>query len=300
VLENHPDCDEVISFDRSKKQRWRYLKQTAARLFELRRRRFDPCLNLYIGGSSNRFSRIIAADIRVCFDHTAELRWANNVWVPCPSFADNWTRALGTMLGPLGIAENQIRRGTSFHCSDAAIEFAAEFVRDRPGPLVAFNLEAGDSGKRWPVENFVALAHEIRDRHGLALLVFTNPGMEALATAFGRLYGESAVVAPLLPLERVGALMLECDFVVSGDTALMHLAFGLKRPTLALFTHTRPEMVAPEDVPCIGCFVENGSGEMYRGKPAGSVDVPVELAVERFADLVKLARAVSASKNSLP
>jgi ADP-heptose:LPS heptosyltransferase len=207
VLEKRPDCDEVISFGRSKKQRWRYLKETAARLVELGRLRFDPCLNLCIGGSSNRFSRFIAADIRVCFDRAAALRRANNVWVPCPSFAGNWTRALGTMLGPLGIAENQIRRGTSFHCSEAAIEFAAEFVRDRPGPLVAFNLGAGDSGKRWPVENFAALAHEIRDRHGLAPLVFTNPGMEALATAFGRLYGESAVVAPLLPLERFAALV---------------------------------------------------------------------------------------------
>ncbi len=87
--------------------------------------------------------------------------------------------------------------------------------------------------------------------------------------------------------------MLECDYVVTGDTALMHLAFGLKRPTLVLFTYTRPEMVAPDDAPCIGCFVENASGEMYRGKLAGSVDVPVELAIERFGDLVKLAGAVS-------
>ena len=294
VLENHPDCDEVISFDRSKKRRWRYLRDTAAGLVALRRRRFDLCLNFYIGGSSNRFSRFINADIRVCFDHTAELRWANNVWVPCPSYADNWTKALGTMLRPLGIADDQIRRGTSFHCSDAAIEFAREFVRDKPGPLVAFNLGAGDRDKRWAIENFVALAHEIRGRHGLAPLVFTNPGMEALATAFGRLYGEGAVVVPLLPLDRVGALMRECAYVVTGDTALMHLAFGLKRPTLVLFTYTRPEMVSPEDAPCVGCFVENASGEMYCGKPAGSVDVPVGLAIEKFGDLVALAGAISA------
>ena len=296
VLEHHPDCDEVISFDRNKKQRWRYLRETVARLVELRRRRFDLCLNFYIGGSSNRFSRIINADVRVCFDHSAELRWANNVWVPCPSFAGNWTKALGTMLRPLGIADDQIRRGTSFHCSDAAIEYARAFVRDKPGPLVAFNLGAGDNDKRWAVEKFVALARAIRDRHGFTPLVFTNPGMEVLATAFGRLYGESAVVVPLLPLARVGALMLECDYVVTGDTALMHLAFGLKRPTLVLFTYTRPEMVSPEDAPCIGCFVENASGEMYRGKLAGSVEVPVELAIEGFGNLVKLAGAVSASR----
>jgi ADP-heptose:LPS heptosyltransferase len=199
------------------------------------------------------------------------------------------------MLGPLGIADDQIRRGTSFHCSAAAIAYARAFVHDTPGPLVAFNLGAGDSDKRWAVENFVALARAIRDRHGLAPLVFTNPGMEALATAFGRLYGESAVVVPLLPLERVGALMLECDYVVTGDTALMHLAFGLKRPTLVLFTYTRPEMVVPEDAPCIGCFVENTAGEMYCGKPAGCVDVPVALAIEGFGDLVKRAGAASAS-----
>jgi hypothetical protein len=34
---------------------------------------------------------------------------------------------------------------------------------------------------------------------------------------------------------------------------------------------------------------------MYRGKPAGSVDVPVELAIEGFGDLVKLPRPGSAS-----
>ncbi len=293
VLEGHPDCDEVIAFDRSKKQRWRYLGETTARLVELRRRRFDLCLNFYIGGSSNRFSRIINADLRVCFDHTAELRWANNVLVPYPSFGDNWTKALGTMLRPLGISEDQIRRGTSFRCSDAAIEYARAFVHDKPGPKVAFNLGAGASDKRWAVGNFVALARAIRDRHGLVPLVFTNPGTESLATEFGSLYGERAVVVPLLPLDRVGALMLECDYVVTGDTALMHLAFGLKRPTLVLFTYTRPEMVSPEDAPCISCFVENASGEMYCGKPAGTVDVPVELAIARFDDLVKLVRAGS-------
>jgi len=296
VLRDHPDCDEIIAFDRSKKQRLRYLGETVARLLELRRRRFDLCLNFYIGGSSNRFARIINADLRVCFDHTAGLRWANNVLVPYPSFGDNWTKALGTMLRPLGISENQIRRGTSFRCSDAAVEFARAFVHDKPGPQVAFNLGAGASDKRWAVAKFAALACAIRDRHGLVPLVFTNPGMELLAAEFGRLYPECATVVPLLSLERVGALMLECDYVVTGDTALMHLAFGLKRPTLVLYTYTRPEMVSPEDAPCVGCFVENASGEMYCGKPAGSVDVPVELAIEKFDDLVRLARAASASR----
>jgi ADP-heptose:LPS heptosyltransferase len=108
------------------------------------------------------------------------------------------------------------------------------------------------------------------------------------------------VVVPLLPLDQVGALMLECDYVVTGDTALMHLAFGLKRPTLVLFTYTRPEMVLPEDAPCIGCFVENTAGEMYRGKLPGCVDVPVELAMARLDELVLRAGTASAGRTWSP
>jgi len=63
-----------------------------------------------------------------------------------------------------------------------------------------------------------------------------------------------------------------------------------------LFTYTRPEMVLPEDVPCVGCFVENTAGEMYRGKLAGCVDIPVEFAIARFGELVERVGAGSASR----
>jgi len=285
VLENHPDCDEIISFSRKKRPRWRYLTQTLHQLLSLRRQHFDICIDLYAGGSSPRFSRIINAETRISFGHTEALRRANNVLVEHPSFSDSWSKALGTMLGPLGLTSSDIRQGTSFYCSASAIEYAHRFVEDKSRPLVAFNLGAGASDKRWPVECFAALAREINRRHGFTPLVFTNPGMEELAEEFSHQYGDAAVIAPLLSLERVAALMLECDYVVTGDTSLMHMVFGLKRPTLALFTYTRPEMVMPEDCLVEACFVESDSGHEYCGKPAGSVDIPVAVAVDQFEAL---------------
>jgi ADP-heptose:LPS heptosyltransferase len=288
VLQNHPDCDEVIPFSRAKRPWQSYIASTVRNLVALRRRKFDLLINLYCGGSSARFSRIINAGIRLSFDHTAELRRANNVLAPCPSFSDNWTKALGSMLAPLGIEDSDIRRGTSFYCTSEAVEQAKSRLSGVSRPLAGFNLGAGAEEKRWPIERFVKFAWTIHDRYGITPLVFTNPGMEHLAVEFTRQYeahGE-AIVVPLVSLDEVGALMLECEYIVTTDTSLMHLAFGLRRPTLVLFTFTRPEMVAPEDVKFRYCFVESGSGEEYCGKPAGSIDISVEYALEQFGKLV--------------
>lgn len=197
---------------------------------------------------------------RGSFNHTAVLRRAGDLFAERLSFDRHWSKALGAMLEPLGIPLDDVRRGTSFYCSPEAREYARDFVADKQAPLVAFSLGAGTSDKRWAVENFVALAREICARYGYAPLVFTNPGMEVLARKFVRQYGGGAVVASPLSLDWVGALMQECAYVVAADTSLMHMAFGLKRPTLVLFSFVRPEMVMPEDCPVEACIVESATG----------------------------------------
>lgn len=295
VLENHPDCDRLIPLDRPNAANWRHFPGMISMLRSLRRRKFDLSVDLYGGGSSPRASRFVNAEIRLSFGHTVALRRASNLLVEHPPFSGHWSRELGVMLGPLGIATQEIRRGTSFYCSSEAQEFARGFVAGMPKPLVAFNLGAGSHDKRWPVERFVALARAIGARHGFSPLVFTNPGMEDLARQFESLYGGGAVVAPMLSLDKVGALMQECSYVITGDTSLMHLAFGLKRPTLVLFTFTRPEMVIPEDCLTQACFVESTSGQTYCGKLAGSIDIAVSDAVDKFDFLHSMAPLQGAS-----
>lgn len=288
VLENHPACDQVIVFSREKRPLKKYLKSFALQMILLRREHFDLCVNLYCGGSSPLVSRLSDARIRLSFDHTRALRRANNLMVPRPSFCKNWTLDFGRMLRPLGISSEMVRRGTSFYCSQEAKRFAKTFLMNNDQSLIAFNLGAGADEKRWPVERFVELAIMINRHYALRPLVFTNPGMEQLADEFVSHYsahGESLHV-PLVPLDQVGALMLRCDYVVSADTALMHLAFGLKRPTLVLFTYTRPEPVEPEDAPYISCFVPGDSDTDACGSPMGTVDIPLNEVYRQFCNLV--------------
>jgi len=299
LIEHHPDIHEVIAFRRSKRPLFRYVMEFLRRILYLRSRKFDLSVNLYSGGSSPLVTRLVNARIRLGFDHTPALRKANNLLVKKPSFCGNWTKALGLTLEPLGISSSEIRRGSSFYYPQAARQFAAGFLAEEGHCYVAVNLGAGVPEKRWPVERFVLLAEKIAEQYGLAPLVFTNPGMEELADEFVAQYRGliPCKQVPLVSLDRIGALLDQVFAFITGDTSLMHLAFGVKCPNLVLFTHTRPEVVEPEDCVHIPCFVADESSLDPCGLPHGSRNIPVELALRRFAVLHKRLAHIGLSQN---
>lgn len=294
AVQHHPALDEVYVFRRNRGTRGQlaHLLYTVRQVLALRRRCYDLSVNLYSGGSSPFLSWLIHARWRLGFAHTAALRRVNNIWVTLPSQCSNWTKALCPILGPLGVVPAQVRRGTSFYYGDEARSFATAYFQDDTRTYVAINLGARTADKRWAIERFVGLAKAIFDQHGLYPLVFTNPGMEELSAQFVTAYAGHSHYrqVPLISLTQVAAVMDRCAYVVSGDTSLLHMAYGLKRPTLALFTYTRPEVVAPEDCLHVDCFVPDARHTDACGNPLGSADIPLRLAIENFAQLVALAR----------
>lgn len=287
VLETHPDVAEVYVLSRNKKPRLRYLLNMFNGLRYLRSQHFDLSVNLYSGGSSPLLTRLIHARIRLGFDHTAALRKANNLLVKHPSLCKHWTKQLGVILEPLGIPAAAVRQGTSYYCDEASLAFAEQLFAKDNHRYVLINLGARIAEKRWALSRFVALVAAIYDRYRLCPLVLTNPGMEELATQFCQQYQAHGPyrLLPLLPLHQVAATMRHAQFVITGDTSIMHLSFGLKLPTLVLFTYTRPEIVAPSDCLHQDCFVENPAIRDECGNPLGSPDIPLSMALEKFAVL---------------
>lgn len=287
VIANHPVCHEVLPFSRNKRRITGYILDFVRKVIYLRNRKFDLSVNLYSGGSSPLVTRLVGARIRLGFDHTRALRKANNLLVKTPSFCGHWTRALGRTLEPLGIPANEIRCGGSFYCSDRAQQFAREFLAQTSARYIAINLGARVPEKRWPVEHYAKLATQIADRYGLQPLVFTNPGMEELAGEFAEKYSGSKPYkqVPVVSLGRVAALLEQVFIMITGDTSLMHLAFAVKCPTLVLFTHTRPEVVEPDDCQHMPCFIENKNSLDECGLAHGTADIPVEYALQKFDTL---------------
>jgi ADP-heptose:LPS heptosyltransferase len=289
ALENHPEIAEVVVFPRNKKPLMRYLISLIKNAIYLRTRKFDLCVNLYSGGSSPLITRLTGARIRLGFDHSRALRKANNLLVKYPGFCGQWIKALGTKLEPLGVTAKQIRCGSSFYCSAKADAYAKQILPDMDAGYVAMNLGAGEETKCWPVENFVRLADRIHADYGINIVVFTNPGMEQLADEFRRFDTDNKhVVLPKISLDTDGAVLKRCRAIVTGDTSVMHLAFGVKCPSLILFTYTRPEYVVPEDCLYISCFIEDKSNINKCGKPSGSIELSVDFVYEKFSELLSM------------
>jgi ADP-heptose:LPS heptosyltransferase len=286
ALENHPDVDETVKLTRKKKPIVSYLLQTVTTLSKLRREKFDLSIDLYCGGSSVMVTRIVNARLRICFDHKKSLRNVNNYLVEKPDFCHNWTMDLSRMLYPLGI--EQVRRGTSYYCNSQSLAFADDWLADKPDSKLVINLGAGAENKIWDMANFAQLAAMIQQDYNYHPVILTNPGQEYLVAAF-KASAQDKVKFSILPVTsfaNVAAVISRVGLIITGDTSIMHLAFGLKCPTLGIFTRTRPEIVDPEDCLHIACFKQGNElddcGEYY-----GTQALSPESCYSQFKELLQ-------------
>ncbi len=287
VLENQPCIDEIIIYNRDKIPRFKYISNFLKTIMTLRQYNIDLVVDLYSGGTSALISKLICKRYRLGFANTKRLRKANNILVESPSFCGQWSQEFGKMLAPLGIKHSEVRKGASYYCNVDNINAAKKYINNCNDKYITLNLGTGDVRKNWPVENYVSLMLRLNIKYGFVPLVVTNPGMEHLAKQFEEQYQKHATVIrlPLLSLNEVGAFMMMSDFVITGDTSLMHVSFGLKRPTLVLFTHTVPEWHLAEDCACEACFTPDETNINHCGVPWGKNDLDINYVYGQFESL---------------
>ncbi|MFZ5586627.1 MAG: glycosyltransferase family 9 protein [Thermodesulfobacteriota bacterium] len=105
-------------------------------------------------------------------------------------------------------------------------------------PRVALQLGANSDLRRWPVENFAALAQGLLAA-GAAVVLVGSQRERVLGRRLMRALGPAgAEVGDLMgrtDLAGLAAALAACDLVVSGDTGSLHLATAVGVKTLALY-----------------------------------------------------------------
>jgi ADP-heptose:LPS heptosyltransferase len=122
----------------------------------------------------------------------------------------------------------------------------------RVGPLVVLHLGTGPNYnkvalKRWDLTRFAAVADALVERHG-ATVAFTGQGAEErvlVAEAIARMRHPAVDTCDQLDVGGLAALLAEAAFVLSNDTAIMHLAGTVGTPVVALFGPTAPQLYGP-------------------------------------------------------
>jgi heptosyltransferase II len=118
--------------------------------------------------------------------------------------------------------------------------------------------------KRWPVENFVAVArHFIATRKAKVILLGAAVDVP-VAEEFVRLLPEVDNRVGKTSLAEFMAALVSARFVLCNDSGAMHVASALGVPTLAVFGSTEPQLTGPmggrsrvlrHHVPCSPCFL---------------------------------------------
>jgi heptosyltransferase-2 len=122
--------------------------------------------------------------------------------------------------------------------------------RDWPLALLAPGAAFGWT-KRWPAQNFGALAGLLSDR-GVACAIAIGPGEEALA---GQAAAGARVPLPVLArdLDPVGlaALLASASVVIANDSGPAHLAAAVGTPAVVFFGPTDPGRTCPSGAPVV-------------------------------------------------
>ncbi|MGD8230160.1 MAG: lipopolysaccharide heptosyltransferase II, partial [Desulfobacteraceae bacterium] len=100
--------------------------------------------------------------------------------------------------------------------------------------------------KRWPAERFATIGDWAADRWGAKIVVMGSEGEMGICGALSH----SMKYEPVNLCGRTGlgeamALIERCQFFVSNDSGLMHIAAALNVPMVALFGSTDPVATGP-------------------------------------------------------
>jgi len=109
-------------------------------------------------------------------------------------------------------------------------------------PLLAVAPGARWSTKRWPVERFAAVTHELAQTQGAAVVVLGSAEDTQLAQELcQRLSVPVLNSTGKLSLMHTAALLQQCHLLLSNDSGLMHMATALRVPVVAIFGPTVQE-----------------------------------------------------------
>ncbi len=247
LLDNHPNVDEVIAFERGKSGLSSSGASSTVELCgRLLKQRYDLTIDLQGLLRSGLMTAATRAPVRVGVADAREgARWFYTHRVPAPRLGLHAVDRVGRIVAALGLE----RFEPAFHISPTAQDqlWAKETLASVPSPRVILNLGARWLTKRWPPEHFAEIARRAVAEFGAGLVCVGARVDMPLAAALRQ------AIAPLPVLDltakttllQLAALAQASDLFVSNDTGPLHLAAAAGASVVGIYTCTDPSLTGP-------------------------------------------------------
>ena len=168
-------------------------------------------------------------------------------------------------VAPLGIVASKLDPELSLSAEDRT--FAEKIIFSLGGagkPLIALNPGASHPVNRWAADRFAALADMLTQNLAARVIIVGGKEDASLADEIAAKTGSKPLnTTGKASLLQLGALLEQCDVLVSGDTGPMHIAAAVGTRVVALFGAADPERTGPgggghrviqaKGVPCVPC-----------------------------------------------
>jgi ADP-heptose:LPS heptosyltransferase len=117
---------------------------------------------------------------------------------------------------------------------------------DAGAPLVGLFPGAGHPSRRWPLEQFAALADYLIRNDQVRILVFLGPEEREIVSDIRRQFPPSTIIFDQLTIPELAAAQARLAAFVSNDTGPMHIASAVGTPVVLLLDKRAPESYLPQ------------------------------------------------------
>jgi ADP-heptose:LPS heptosyltransferase len=135
---------------------------------------------------------------------------------------------------------------TTVWISEEEKRFADNAVKDLPpGRWLYLAPAVTLASKLWPIENYIRLAHNVRDIFS-AVILDGSPSEASVTLSVARELKLPYVdLAGRTNLLQAAAVLRHASLFVGSDSGLGHVASAVATPTLTFFSNDKPERVLP-------------------------------------------------------
>jgi len=238
VLNGSKNINEIIYYDQSKKG-----EKGLARLINeikfvglLRKYKFDSVVSLQAGDRYVLWSFFSGAKIRVgpvennfsfLLTHKADVYENTN------SFWDYYLQLAKTF------GADPQNRKTEFALNNIYLQPVEDFFSandiDKRDIIICIHPGAGESSRKWKIENYPALIKKILEQTDLKIIFTLGPQEKEQEYIFESLADSRVVLHKSDKVQELAWIISKSSLVIGMDSGARHLAAALKIPSLSLF-----------------------------------------------------------------
>lgn len=268
AVEGNPYLDEVVVYDKEKKQRT--ILANLKFIFNLRKYKFDLAIILH---PTNRVHSIsFLAGIKRRVGYHKKMGFLNTDKIKEKKYLGE-KHELDYNLDLIGYLGIPIYDKSLFFPISRETEEAVSVFLEKNGleekNFIVIHPGASCPSKLWPVENFASVADRLIGEFGFKILIVTDEKNSHLGERVKRLMEFSSILGRF-SLKELGAILKKAKLFISNDSGPVHIAVAVNTPVISIFGRKQPglspkrwrplgekDMVLHKDVGCLNCLAHD-------------------------------------------